>query len=86
MKVIKNKRNYVDYRLDRSENDCFFYDGQSNKFEWIQDHFTDNDDGTVELECCAYSLNESDYWHDKKLVKEIKEFKAYVNKQIKKAV
>ena len=86
MNIVKNQRKYTDYRLDRSENDSFYYDGQSKKFEWVQDHIIEYDDGSCDMECNVYSLNESDYFHNPKLVKEIKEFKSYVNNQINKGV
>ena len=75
--VIKLKRTFIDYRLDRSANDLFFYDGRTGKFEWIQDEIIDD-----EMQTSIYSLDEGDYWNNEKLVKEIKEFKAYVKRQL----
>ena len=79
--VTKLKRVYTDYKLDRSANDLFFYDGRTGEFGWVQDQTVNG-----ELESNIFSLNESDYFNDDKLVKEIKEFKAYVKKQLKKGV
>lgn len=69
MNIAREKISYEVFTWEYSNESTFEYDGNHGKFSMVQ---------WVEGYPYEYSLDEGDYWCDKKLVKAIKEFKAKV--------